>query len=139
MKRDAVDVRRAKIIEAEDMLIGAIAFVPCQAVTGVNGIQLYHDMVACDLGDDRSAGDGKAQAVSINDALLRKRYLRKKEIVYQQRFRLGRKLLDGLPHGDARGDYDVISVDKLMGDNAGPAGDGCFGYVREEEFSFFRR
>jgi hypothetical protein len=45
--------------------------MPGKAVAGVFVIHLHHHAVAGDLGDNRGAGYGKTEAVTIKNSLLR--------------------------------------------------------------------
>jgi len=66
----AVDVTWAKSLKAVQVLGGAVAFVSGKAVAGIFLFYIYHYVVAGYLGDDRGAGDGKAQFIAINYGLL---------------------------------------------------------------------
>ena len=43
-----------------EMVFGAIALVLGEAVAGMELVQLYHDSVTGNLGDNRGAGNGEA-------------------------------------------------------------------------------
>jgi len=59
--------RWAKAHERLAMRLRAVAHVAGPGVAGVGGVEIHHDAVAGDLGDDRGGGDGEGAAVALDN------------------------------------------------------------------------
>ena len=50
------------------MLGGGVALVGGEAVLGMEEVEVAHEGVAMDFGDDGSGGDGEAEGVAVEEA-----------------------------------------------------------------------
>ena len=67
----AVERAGAEFAEGAAMLGRGVALVRGEAVAGVDGVELAHQAVAVDLGDDGGGGDGERERVAVEEACLR--------------------------------------------------------------------
>jgi hypothetical protein len=58
------------LMQTGDMVSGAVALVAGESIAGMELVELYHDAVTGDLGDNRGAGDGEAQFIAPDYRLL---------------------------------------------------------------------
>src|ERR1700724_3306971 len=64
--------RRAELLDDTHVTRSAVALVPGEAVAGVKTIEIVHQAVARDLGDDRGRRDAEAFAIAADNPGLRK-------------------------------------------------------------------
>ena len=105
------------------VLRGAVAFVAGEAVLRELGVELAHEAVAIDLGDDGGGGDGDGKRVAVDDTGLRAGVVNAHGVDEEMVGR-GREARDGGGHGEACGlvDVDAINgcgVDFCDGDGEG--------------------
>ncbi len=102
--------RGAVLFESGEMHRRAVALVRGETVFGKLFVQFAHALVAVDLGDDGSGGDGDGQRVAVDDGGLRAGVVEAERVDEQVIWR-GREPEDGLRHGDLRCLVDVDAVD----------------------------
>ena len=109
---EAVAVERAGAVgaEGEAVLGGGVALVGGEAVLGVDLVELAHEAVAVDLGDDGSGGDRKRKGIAVEKLGLGAVVV-DAHGVDEQVVGGGGEALDGGEHGEARGLVDVDAVD----------------------------
>lgn len=62
-----MDRGQAELPDRIIMLGRTIAFVPGKAIAGINGVQLMHQTVPGDLGQDRGSRDGVGLGIALDD------------------------------------------------------------------------
>jgi len=117
---------------------GAVAFVACEFVAGVEAVHFDHDAVAGDLGEDACGGDAVAGLVAADDGGVGEGEVGDGEsvdedVVWGLREGGGRKA-----HGLVGGAKDVDAVDFLRADSLDvPEDIGACGEFRVEGFALF--
>ncbi len=100
------------------MKLSAITFVLAEAIVGKVGAEVTHDSVACDFCDYTGGGDGKAEAIAIDNGGLRKRKGNYRQAVDQHVVGHAGERGDGDAHRFVRGAQNIDAVDLNGIDNA---------------------
>jgi hypothetical protein len=126
----AVDGAGSESLEGAEVIGSAVAFVLGEAVAGVELVELEHETVACDLGEDTGGCDARAQGIAFDEGGLGKRDAGDVEAVDEDVIWRGLELMEGEEHGLVGGVEDVDGVDAV----GFHASDGVMdGGVRGEE------
>src|SRR6266566_1646130 len=88
-----------------------VAFVARETIARIGSIQLGHEAVPVNLGDDGCGGDGKIDAVAFVKAILRLTETRNRSAVDQDVLGSDRKAGERQLHGADAGMIDVEAVD----------------------------
>jgi hypothetical protein len=91
---------RAKLGELREVLPGGIAFVFAEAIARIGLVQLQHQAIPCDLGDDRGGGDRGADPVAPDDGPLGHWQAGQPPAVDEQQIGRGVELRDSRLHGE---------------------------------------
>lgn len=118
----AVRGTRAEAVQGSQVLRRAIAFMLAEAVTGVQGVEIAHQSVARDFGENGGGGDAQAAAVAFDEGYLRQRDIWQAQGVDDEGTGCDSKLAQGVMHGELGGIEDVAGVDS--GDIGQPDGPG---------------
>ena len=103
--------RRTETLQGGEVVRGAVAPVMGKAVTGMATLQLVHDPVARDLGDDAGGGNAEAERVAIDEGRLHNGKTAHGQAVDEHVIGLRREQGGRALHGDVRGAEDVDAVD----------------------------
>ena len=101
------------------MELSAITFMLAEAILGKVGAEVTHDSVTCDFCDYTGGGNGKAQAVAIDNGGLRKGKGNYRQAVNQHVVGHAGERGDGAAHGFVRSTQNIDPVDFNGIDNAG--------------------
>ncbi len=85
------------------------------------GVELPHDPIPRDLGDDAGGGDGKRAAVALDQRVVRQRKIPDRQAVDKAVVGRGFQGSDGAAHGEMGGAQDVQGVDfRRLGEGDSP-------------------
>jgi hypothetical protein len=125
--------------EGSAVLGGGIALVGGEAVLGVEEVEVSHEGVAVDFGDDGGGGDGEGERVAVEEAGLGAGvgYLGEVEEHGVDEEVVGGEgeALDGEEHGEAGGLVDVEAVDGGGVDFGDGEGEGVLADLAVEELA----
>ena len=80
-----MDMTRTEVVEGCAVLPGAVSLVTGKSIAGVRGLEGHQQPITGHLGDDRGGGDGKAQGIAFDDALLGQGELGKLQGINEQK------------------------------------------------------
>ena len=109
----AMDRSGTTFLDCGVMLRRGISFVLGKAVTRVKLVQLPHDVVAGDLGQDTGRGDRVTFAIALNQRCMRVRQPADSKPINQRMLGLGLQLVERHVHGPPCGLADVDLINHL--------------------------
>ena len=122
------------------MKLSAITFVLAEAIVGKVGAEVTHDSVACDFCDYTGGGDGKAEAIAIDNSGLGNWKRNDGQPINQHVVRRAGERGNGLAHRLVRCAQNIDAVDLDAIDNPDCPGEvGITGQVLINFFAQFRR
>ena len=131
---------RSIFAQGEEMLWRGVTLVPSKSVPRVKRINLFHDPVARDLGDDARGCNRKAEFVAPNDRRVGGGEVGHRETVDQDMFRRRGQGADRLAHRSVcrPEDVDRVDSDNILDRNC-PKHMGGIGDLHEQLRPEFRR
>lgn len=133
--------RHAVRFQGRAVRLGAIALMPGKTVFGIIAVEVAHEPVARDLGDDGSGGDGETARVAVNERLLPDRAQSGDRVraVDKDHFRRRAQTRHGEGHGEKRGLEDIDIVDHPCADHADAEAETSVEDARKETLARLRR
>ncbi len=135
----AMECAGSMLGESLSVLGGGIALVGGEAVLGVEQVELAHEGIAVDFGDDGGGRDGEREGVAVIEAGLGAGMGELVEVeehgVDEEVVGLGGEALDGAEHSEAGGLVDVDAVDGLGIDFGDGDAEGDFADLAVEKLA----
>lgn len=109
----AVQGARAELGEGFEVLGRAVSFVTGESIVWVLPVEVLHELVAGDLGEDTGGGDAEAEGVAVDDGGVGETEVRDRQAIDEDGVGGRVQSQEGFPHGAVRGLQDVQGVDRL--------------------------
>ena len=105
------------LLESSEVQLRAIAFMLAKFVTRIALIQLYHDAIPRDLGDDTRRRDAETQRVALHQGRVRNWKWAHRQSIDQGVIRSRRESHDCAAHRLVRGAQDIDAVNLIYLNN----------------------
>ncbi len=122
-ERTAMLSARPQTAQRREMFCCAIAFVARESITGVTRIEIDHELVTCDLGQDRGSGDTEGALIAFNERHLWEIAIWQAHGINEQRMWRRIQSEHGNPHRLACRPQDILALDNPNLDLANAPGE----------------